>query len=894
MQVKKIGKRAASLLLVAVMLVSSWVFTQPDAYANQTDYKYSVKVFVDFTKSEGLSNKSYVDLSWEGGSERLFSATNNKSYGDQTYTRELSGFPTGISANKVMYGWFGNGAWTITLYVYNYNTGAYDSLCSFSQNVTGNGNHYGSASVPNDKKPYAASIAGISGDDSITLAPAGGTVSSTSAYAPGPVRDQYGYNINGAAATLSSNNAGGTWFSGNVLYANENCNSADNYNVVLTATYGSVTCTKNVAVNVFDYLVTFADWNGTELKAAQTVDYNGTATPPANPSRAYDATNHYTFNGWDTSYTNITTGVQSKTITATYTTTAHGSWVYSDNGSDANHNKKCGGCDYTTTPGHDYTTTTFTFADDGKSATASRTCQTAGCRHEQTQTITLGNGITSAVTTNETCTTVGTTTYTATSPFGDGATATKAVNDRPALNHSWGGWGPHSATEHIRTCSRCGATDTAAHTYPADPSYTSNGDGKNNTHYYTCTTTGCGYQNTAQHTWDDGTVTTSATCTTAGVKTYHCTAKGCTGTYTEEIPATDHNTTGQPWVNTDPDTHWKECLNGCGIRQEEAAHDMGDWVKIDGNRHAQSCKVCGYTITDDHSYTSEVTAPTCTAQGYTTYSCKDCPYSYETDYTSPTGHDEAKLDTTAISYESDGTNHWKTCDWCNQAVYNNNGTWTLGTDGHNPVESVRDDTTLVTPATCTQAGYYHHVCSDCARVLATQYQVSDGGIGKATGHTYTAVSIAPTDNTSGKVVCNCNSCGKYWKAQYNQEEHKYEPQPEANAETNLEEAAKASAPVPAPFFNNYAADLNQDGEQDYNYSERLSSLRLMKDAYVDKNTTVQDIRFSGSLSVPYIESGGSKAYVSYAVDPVSVRIGYIRERNPSVQIRRRYAVFSRF
>ena len=44
----------------------------------------------------------------------------------------------------------------------------------------------------------------------------------------------------------------------------------------------------------------------------------------------------------------------------------------------------------------------------------------------------------------------------------------------------------------------------------------------------------------------------------------------------------------------------------------------------------------------------------------------------------------------------------------------------------------------------------------------------------------------------------------------------------------------------------------------------------MKDAYVDKNTTVQDIRFSGSLSVPYIESGGSKAYVSYAVDPSKV------------------------
>ncbi|MBR5447076.1 MAG: hypothetical protein IKV40_01495, partial [Clostridia bacterium] len=36
-----------------------------------------------------------------------------------------------------------------------------------------------------------------------------------------------------------------------------------------------------------------------------------------------------------------------------------------------------------------------------------------------------------------------------------------------------------------------------------------------------------------------------------------------------------------------------------------------------------------------HSYTSVVTAPTTSAQGYTTYTCSACGYSYKSDYTAP-------------------------------------------------------------------------------------------------------------------------------------------------------------------------------------------------------------------------------------------------------------------
>ena len=58
------------------------------------------------------------------------------------------------------------------------------------------------------------------------------------------------------------------------------------------------------------FTVVFKDYDGTILKAAQTVDYGHDAEAPANPHRAY-----YTFNGWDTDYTNVTSDL---VVTATY------------------------------------------------------------------------------------------------------------------------------------------------------------------------------------------------------------------------------------------------------------------------------------------------------------------------------------------------------------------------------------------------------------------------------------------------------------------------------------------------------------------------------------------------------------------------------------------------
>ncbi len=56
---------------------------------------------------------------------------------------------------------------------------------------------------------------------------------------------------------------------------------------------------------------------------------------------------------------------------------------------------------------------------------------------------------------------------------------------------------------------------------------------------------------------------------------------------------------------------------------------------------AQTCTVCGEEVAPalGHDYKAVVTAPTCTAQGYTTHTCSVCGDSYVDSYTAKLGHD---------------------------------------------------------------------------------------------------------------------------------------------------------------------------------------------------------------------------------------------------------------
>ena len=108
--------------------------------------------------------------------------------------------------------------------------------------------------------------------------------------------------------------------------------------------------------------------------------------------------------------------------------------------------------------GHNYCNGSWSWGNDGHSATCTRTCSN-DANHKSSVSVTLGNGITSAQQVAPKCTEMGTTRYTATATVeGTQYSATMDVIDIAALGHSYGAgawsWADdgHSATCTL-TCS---------------------------------------------------------------------------------------------------------------------------------------------------------------------------------------------------------------------------------------------------------------------------------------------------------------------------------------------------------------------------------------------------------------------------------------------------------
>ena len=120
---------------------------------------------------------------------------------------------------------------------------------------------------------------------------------------------------------------------------------------------------------------------------------------------------------------------------------------------------------------------------------------------------------------------------------------------------------------------------------------------------------------TIAHTWNDGEITTAATCTETGVKTFICTV--CGETKTADVAALGHDL-----VHHDA--------------QAATCTEIG-WEAYD------TCSRCDYTTyqaipMSKHEYTSEITPPSCTSQGYTTHTCIICGDSYDDSFVDQVEH----------------------------------------------------------------------------------------------------------------------------------------------------------------------------------------------------------------------------------------------------------------
>lgn len=193
----------------------------------------------------------------------------------------------------------------------------------------------------------------------------------------------------------------------------------------------------------------------------------------------------------------------------------------------------------------------------------------------------------------------------------------------------------------LRECSICGErhiediTAALPHNYVAKTiPATCEGGGKT---VHICE--GCGssfvtdYTDPLGHSWDEGTEVTGSTCTGEGLIEYRCVRCGY---HRLEGDAAAGHVPGEAATCTTP----------------------------------QLCTKCGAVIENalGHDYIEEVTAPTCTEMGYTTYTCSRCSDTYKGDYIDAAGH---KPGDWIIDQEpttgSEGSKH-KKCEVCGETL----------------------------------------------------------------------------------------------------------------------------------------------------------------------------------------------------------------------------------
>ncbi len=284
------------------------------------------------------------------------------------------------------------------------------------------------------------------------------------------------------------------------------------------------------------------------------------------------------------------------------------------------------------------------------------------------------------------------------------------------------------------TCSDCGYSyvdspvESNGHSYTTqqfEPSCTDQG-------YilHTCTECGHNYKDTYVseygHKYDS--VVTAPTCTKRGYTTHTC--ENCGDAYVDSYVKANGHTAGKDATCTED----------------------------------QTCTVCGEVLTGKlgHSYNSVVTAPTCTAQGYTTHTCSRCGDSYVDSYVSANGHTPGKEATCVTD---------QTCEVC--------GTILKGALGH------FYETSVATP-TCTEEGYLLHVCMDCGHNYTDNYVPANGHTAgddatcttdqtctacgevlvERLGHNHISVVTAPTCTAQGYTTHTCDRCGDSYVDSY--------------------------------------------------------------------------------------------------------------------------------
>lgn len=333
------------------------------------------------------------------------------------------------------------------------------------------------------------------------------------------------------------------------------------------------------------YTVNYVTEDGASLGTETVEEGKSPASVPALPTKAPDAAGHYSY-AWDTDPTTATISADT-TFTAKLTTTPHTETKLESNFVDATCDKdgsktvttSCSVCGYVISVENVVIPATKHNWGEWKhdDATAKADSKhTHICLNDASHTESEACNFISKVTQQQTADQPEITTYTCKDC---GYSYTEET--KPALGHT------HKY-------------GTPVADYTSGEAFV---EGKDYTHTATCTGEGTCSQptKTDKCTFDNGVETKAATCTEDGVKTFTC--SDCGGTYTVAIPATDHA--------------WGQWKHDAATAEAEATHTR---VCANDASHKET-KACDFTA----KVTQEATLD---QAEITTYTCKDCGYSY--------------------------------------------------------------------------------------------------------------------------------------------------------------------------------------------------------------------------------------------------------------------------
>lgn len=202
---------------------------------------------------------------------------------------------------------------------------------------------------------------------------------------------------------------------------------------------------------------------------------------------------------------------------------------------------------------------------------------------------------------------------------------------------------------------------------------------------------------------------------------------------------------------------------------------------------AQSCA---------HDYVAAETTPTCTEQGYTTFTCSKCGNSYADNYIDALGHDFGTWSQTKAPTCTEKGEEKRTCSRCD--VFETREVEALGHDlishaaqaptctavGWDAYDTCsrcdystyvekaalgHDYQSLVTVPNCTEQGYTTHTCSRCGDNYKDTYV-------DALGHNFGAwtQTVAPTCTEKGEEKHTCSRCDTFETREIDALGHNYQ------------------------------------------------------------------------------------------------------------------------